>query len=195
MEDKRVIKTKKNIRESFIRLLSEKSFDEITITELCRAAGMSRITFYTHYSDKYELTEFLFTDLMRTCEEDYKSLQQTNNAEGDPVKGYCNLLDSVLNLYESNTLFLRQMSQRRNPYLYYSFYNHMFKKIELILSNVPKNFYPRFGSRKFTAFMCNGLWAYIDACHNENCDIDQIRAETKLLLKSLLNSEMFVREE
>ena len=74
MEDRRVTKTKKNIRESFIKILSEKPFDDITVTELCQEAGMSRITFYTHYSDKYELTEFLFNDLMETIEQDYKSL-------------------------------------------------------------------------------------------------------------------------
>ncbi len=194
MEDKRVIKTKKNIKDSFIRLLSEKPFDDISVTELCQAAGMSRITFYTHYSDKYELTESLFKELMQIAHEDYKKLQK-DNPEGDPIVSYCNLLDSVVNLYESNTVFLRQMSQRRNPYLYYSFYNHMFKRIEQILGTEKQALYPRFGAKKFTAFICNGLWAYIDVCYSENCDISQIRSETKLLLTSLLKSEMFVREQ
>ena len=195
MEDRRVIKTKKNIKESFIRLLSEKPFDDITVTELCAAAGMSRITFYTHYADKYELTESLFQELMHIASEDYKKLQEATNPDGDPVVGYCNLLDSILNLYSSNTLFLRQMSQRRNPYLYYSFYNHMFKRIELILSVEKQTLYPRFGVKKFTAFICNGLWAYIDAGYHEGCDVMQLREETKLLLTSLLRSEMFTREE
>ena len=194
MEDKRVIKTKKNVKESFIRLLTEKPFDDITVTELCEAAGMSRITFYTHYSDKYELTESLFQELMQLAQEDFKKLQE-NNPDDDPMLSYCNLLDSILNLYESNTVFLRQMSQRRNPYLYYSFYNHMFKRIEQILGNSKRALYPRYGAKKFTAFICNGLWAYINAGYNENCDIDQLRKETKLLLTSLLNSELFVREE
>lgn len=194
MEDRRVIKTKKNIRESFIRLLSEKPFDDITVTELCAAAGMSRITFYTHYSDKYELTENLFQELMKVASEDYRALQE-NNPDRDPVVSYCNLLDCILNLYESNTLFLRQMSQRRNPYLYYSFYNHMFHRIEAILDSEQKRLYPRFGAKKFTAFICNGLWAYIDAGYNEGCGVAELRAETKLLLTSLLRSEMFARED
>ena len=194
MEDRRVIKTKRNIRESLIRLLSEKPFDDITVTELCAAAGMSRITFYTHYSDKYELTESLFTDLMNAVSEDYKALQ-AKNTDGDPIAIDCNLLDSIINLYESNTLFLRQMSQRRNPYLYYSFYNHMFRRIELVLSMEKPTLYPRFGTKKFTAFICNGLWAYIDAGYNEGSDISDIRAETKMLLTSILRSEMFIREE
>lgn len=36
-----------------MRLLSEKSFEEITINELCDAAGVRRATFYKHYSDKF----------------------------------------------------------------------------------------------------------------------------------------------
>ena len=193
MEDKRVIKTKKNVRDSFIKLLTEKPFDDITVTELCDAAGMSRITFYTHYSDKYELTESLFQELMQVAQEEYTKLQKNNPGE-DPMISYCNLLDSIISLYESNTLFLRQMSQRRNPYLYYSFYNHMIKRVETILANSKNTMYPRVGTKKFTAFICNGLWAYINACYNENCDISQIRAETKLLLTSLLNSEIFVKD-
>ena len=194
MEDKRVTKTKKNVKDSFIKLLTEKPFDDITVTELCEAAGMSRITFYTHYSDKYELTESLFQELMQIAHEEYENLQK-NNPDNDPMISYCNLLDSVISLYESNTVFLRQLSQRRNPYLYYSFYNHMIKRVETILANSQNSIHPRVGTKKFTAFICNGLWAYINACYNENCDISQIREETKLLLTSLLNSEIFVKDE
>lgn len=193
MEDKRVTKTKKNVKDSFIKLLTEKPFDDITVTELCEAAGMSRITFYTHYSDKYELTESLFQELMQIAQEEYNKLQK-NNPDDDPMISYCNLLDSVISLYESNTVFLRQMSQRRNPYLYYSFYNHMIKRIETILGTSKNAMHPRVGTKKFTAFICNGLWAYINACYNENCDISQIREETKLLLTSMLNSEIFVKD-
>jgi AcrR family transcriptional regulator len=194
MEDKRVTKTKKNVKDSFIKLLTEKPFDDITVTELCDTAGMSRITFYTHYSDKYELTESLFQELMQIVQEEYENLQKSN-PDNDPMISYCNLLDSVISLYESNTVFLRQLSQRRNPYLYYSFYNHIIKRIETIFSNSQNAIHPRVGTKKFTAFICNGLWAYINACYNENCDISQIREETKLLLTSMLNSEIFVKDK
>ena len=192
MADARVVRTKKNIRSAFVELLKEKPFDEITITELCDKAKLSRITFYTHYTDKYELVESLFQEMMHSSSEDFRALQQKNNADGDPLRSYCNMLDSIINLYENHTVFLRQMSQRRNPYLYHSFYNHLFRKVELILVNGKQALYPRFGAKKFTAFICNGLWAYINACNAENCNIDQIRSETKMLLTCLLQSDLFV---
>jgi AcrR family transcriptional regulator len=54
MEDKRIQKTKQKLRETFTQMLQTKIFDQITVTELCEAAKMSRITFYAHYNDKYD---------------------------------------------------------------------------------------------------------------------------------------------
>lgn len=43
--------------DAMIRLLQKKSFDAITVTEICRTAGIQRSTFYAHYSDPYELLQ------------------------------------------------------------------------------------------------------------------------------------------
>ena len=47
--------TKKRIRESFIFLLKKKSFDSISITELCRNANVSRAGFYANYKNKQDV--------------------------------------------------------------------------------------------------------------------------------------------
>ena len=57
MEDRRVIKTKKNLKATLIEMMGEISFEQISITELCKRAEISRITFYAHYSDKYALAD------------------------------------------------------------------------------------------------------------------------------------------
>jgi hypothetical protein len=53
-EDLRVRRTKKALADAFIELLSQKTFDEITVNELCDHADIRRATFYKHYSDKYD---------------------------------------------------------------------------------------------------------------------------------------------
>lgn len=53
-EDLRVRRTKKALADAFIELLSKKTFDEITVNELCDTADIRRATFYKHYSDKYD---------------------------------------------------------------------------------------------------------------------------------------------
>lgn len=48
MEDRRVIKTKKNLKATLIEMMGEIPFEQISITELCKRAEISRITFFTH---------------------------------------------------------------------------------------------------------------------------------------------------
>ena len=41
--------TKRLLKESMLRLLQERPLEKISITELCRNAGINRATFYRHY--------------------------------------------------------------------------------------------------------------------------------------------------
>ncbi|WP_177162052.1 TetR/AcrR family transcriptional regulator [uncultured Fusobacterium sp.] len=43
------------IKESFLSLLKEKSYDKISISEICKNAEVTRATFYLHYSNLDEL--------------------------------------------------------------------------------------------------------------------------------------------
>lgn len=54
-----MVKTKKNIKESFIFLLENKSFKDITIQNIIDTALINRSTFYKYYKDKYDLAEQL----------------------------------------------------------------------------------------------------------------------------------------
>lgn len=57
MTDIRILKTHQAIETALSELLKEKSFDQITTTELVKRAGISRSSFYTHYQDKYEVID------------------------------------------------------------------------------------------------------------------------------------------
>lgn len=50
-QDRRVSRTKRNVRIALTRLLSQKPLGEITVTELAGAADINRKTFYNYYSD------------------------------------------------------------------------------------------------------------------------------------------------
>ena len=63
MEDKRIIRTKHNLKDAMIRMLSIEDFEHISVTELCKEAKVSRITFYSHYSDKQSLLDDIFNDM------------------------------------------------------------------------------------------------------------------------------------
>ena len=49
--NKRYIETEARIHLAFEKLLSVKSFNEITVNNICNEAGISRPSFYAHYED------------------------------------------------------------------------------------------------------------------------------------------------
>ena len=53
--DRRTIKTKKAICRAFAELLVEKELHKITVREIIEKADISRVTFYNHYLDVYDL--------------------------------------------------------------------------------------------------------------------------------------------
>lgn len=55
--DLRVIKTLALIRDTFMALVSENSYDELTISDLCKQASIGRKTFYTYYKSLDDLFE------------------------------------------------------------------------------------------------------------------------------------------
>lgn len=56
-EDRRVLRSKRAIREALIELLRDKALRDITTTELCRKADINRNTFYTHYKSPFDVFE------------------------------------------------------------------------------------------------------------------------------------------
>lgn len=48
--------------EACEELLQEKSFDQITVSELCERARTRRATFYKHFSDKYDFLDFMLKE-------------------------------------------------------------------------------------------------------------------------------------
>lgn len=57
--DIRIIKTKNSIINAFIELRAKKEIEKITVKELCEKAMINKSTFYSHYTDIYDLSEHL----------------------------------------------------------------------------------------------------------------------------------------
>lgn len=61
--DLRVTKTLARIREAFLKLVSESSYDELTVSGLCAQAQIGRKTFYAYYSSLDSLFEEILEDI------------------------------------------------------------------------------------------------------------------------------------
>ena len=55
--DRRVRKTKAQLREGLAHLMLEKSIKEITVKELVDEVDINRSTFYLHYADIYQMLQ------------------------------------------------------------------------------------------------------------------------------------------
>lgn len=49
--------TEARVEEVFLNLLSQKHISNITVSELCKGAGITRTSFYGHYQDVYDLLD------------------------------------------------------------------------------------------------------------------------------------------
>ncbi|MBS1964652.1 MAG: TetR family transcriptional regulator [Chloroflexi bacterium SZAS-1] len=56
--DPRVKRTRNLILTSFQSLLTEKGFESVSVQDVTNKAEINRVTFYAHFSDKYELLDY-----------------------------------------------------------------------------------------------------------------------------------------
>ncbi|HRY12042.1 MAG TPA: TetR/AcrR family transcriptional regulator [Syntrophomonadaceae bacterium] len=67
--DRRVRKTKKNLKESLATLLLEKNINDITVQELVNRADINRGTFYLHYRDIYDMLSQIEAEMLEELDD------------------------------------------------------------------------------------------------------------------------------
>ena len=78
--DRRVKYTKIMLKDALVKLMQKQHVSSISVKSLCDLADINRSTFYTHYTDQYELLhqteEEVLTNLRLHLEnQDYKESQ------------------------------------------------------------------------------------------------------------------------
>ncbi|HTP60043.1 MAG TPA: TetR/AcrR family transcriptional regulator [Spirochaetia bacterium] len=53
--DPRVARTRKLIEDAFLDVMNEKGFEELSVQDVADRAGINRVTFYSHFVDRYAL--------------------------------------------------------------------------------------------------------------------------------------------
>lgn len=96
-EDLRTVKTKKALRASLLALMERKSFDDITVSELCAEALVSRAAFYAHFADKHALLDYA----LRCKQEELAA--QVSDASFDEV------IHNALTQMRDDTIFYRNL--------------------------------------------------------------------------------------
>lgn len=59
-----VLKSKMSVKKAFLDLRKEKDIRKITVTEIIDYANISKGTFYSHYTDIYDLQEQIENEII-----------------------------------------------------------------------------------------------------------------------------------
>ncbi|HNZ78038.1 MAG TPA: TetR/AcrR family transcriptional regulator [Bacilli bacterium] len=96
-EDRRVLMTKRMLKDALIEILKKKDIYHISIRELCERADVNRTTFYKYYGSQFDLLTDMEKDIL-----DFISKTIKHN-ETEPEK----IMSSICNYLEENLEFVR----------------------------------------------------------------------------------------
>lgn len=152
--DIRVIRTHEQLVTGLVKLLTEKSFEDLSVSEICDAAKVHRATFYKHFNDKYEFLNFCFNN----------ELSKINFDVPDELPTAENIKDNFMSFIKitfefvcsKKALFSVLLSKKYSVTLGSSFtnavFNYCLEKIKIILPGVDEN-----RSELFAAFYSNAF--------------------------------------
>ena len=97
--DRRVAKTRRAIRNAFVRILTEKSLEKITIKEIAETVDVDRKTVYNYYEGVYDILDELENELAKRFEDVVESLEYSVGNPLQVFEALTNMLSSDLELY------------------------------------------------------------------------------------------------
>lgn len=129
INDRRVIKTKKAIRNAFAELLQEKKLSDITVTDVANKADVNRKTFYNYYSGVDGLITEIEDEFIKIFEENLKTIEVVDNFQNPAFlfQKLATLIETDTQLY--SVLLNKHVSQ---DFLY---------RIEILLKEIAKEFF------------------------------------------------------
>ncbi len=58
------VQTRRRIVSSYIELLEDRDYDKVSVSALCKKAGIVRSTFYVYFADIYDVIQYIEDDLI-----------------------------------------------------------------------------------------------------------------------------------
>lgn len=150
--DRRVVLTKKLLKDALISLMKNKPLHSISIKKICETADVNRSTFYNHYQTQYELYDDILTDVSDNIGDIMHSVREKNGAAVDT-------LTEIFRYAENNRdLFLVILSTNSNLNLGESFTKIVTRFLEGEHTSEMFNYCTQF----VAAGVANILWIWLN---------------------------------
>jgi AcrR family transcriptional regulator len=183
------------IKQGLITLLQQKCFEEIHVSDICRQAGTSRVTFYNWFDDKFDLLHSIFEDLGEEVRQNWTRRQKEENPQDDPVLAYCLLNEVLMDMQQEHSSFLDQAAEEKDQWLYFYYYTGILHCLESFMDAYSWKLNPRFSTRQTAAFLCGGFWGFIRCSRQEGISDAELRRQSRDLLTTILKSDAFMGRE
>ena len=180
--------TSKKMNMALISLLKKKSFEYITISEVCKKAEVSRSAFYLHYENLYDLleetTRHLLDDFLSYFTEDTKSISlNLLNCNLEELNFICDkYLNPYLTYMKENREIVLTAQLHINSLGFEKVYTKMFKNIFNPILN--RFCYPESERQYVMLYYLNGMNAIILEWLKENCK-ESIAEITEVIKKCI----------
>lgn len=113
--------TKQVISETFMELSSTKNIDNISVTEICKKAHVSRETFYYHFHDKFDLYVWCYRECL---------IQMIENNE---EKDWQTILEKIITFCREKNIFnhktLSNKTEEYSQLIYEVLYNFYCERV------------------------------------------------------------------
>ncbi|MFL6555361.1 MAG: TetR/AcrR family transcriptional regulator, partial [Bacillus sp. (in: firmicutes)] len=105
--DRRIIRTKRLIRDALTELMEEKGFEGLTVRDLTEKADINRGTFYLHYHDKYDLLEQSEAEILNEIEKIAQQINPTHFINFDSDNEPFPLIIKLFECFHENSSFMK----------------------------------------------------------------------------------------
>lgn len=111
-EDRRIIRTRKVITESFISLLKEKGFQDISVADLTEHAEINRSNFYAHYNDKFDLLHAVIEEKLTLLSEELEATRVSYSVHSKTIDSPHPYFVTLFNHLQTHAGFYTVMFKR-----------------------------------------------------------------------------------
>lgn len=144
---------------AFMKQITKRDFDDITVNDLCEESGYPRATFYNYFDDKYDLLNFLF---MRVA--NHVAIDEFYEAPSEDLYGL--IFDKVYDLVAEVAPYIRLMMKNNamDGYLFVSCKTYLIGRIQHHFSRLPAAETCPVPVDMMAEYYCNTLWLVLERC-------------------------------
>lgn len=192
-QDMRVIKTRRALKQALIELLKRETFEKITISELCEEAFVNRVTFYSHYQDKYELFQDYIDDIKNEIvEETKKEFSFSKMSTEKLIQLYTSIALSVIDKVYTYREVIATFGNQENSMLVYMIDKSAIQYLNRLLETLEKHIRLKYDKDYIIPFIVGGtsrlIYVWIENQGMRN--VEDFKSQVKRFLNTVLTGNL-----